>query len=62
VVKSGTWHIELDDGTGAQRDKEIDGAARLHVGDILPGKLYGRHWRIVRVDADAKIAVAVPDD
>ena len=59
----GDWWIELDDGTGAERrHTTIDGGARLEPGEQLHGPLYGRHWRIDRVDHDLRWAVAVPDD
>jgi hypothetical protein len=59
----GDWWIELDDGTGAERrHTTIDGGAHLEPGEQLPGPLYGRHWRIDRVDHSLRWAVAVPDD
>lgn len=58
----GDWWIELDDGTEAERrHTSIDGEARLEPGEQLQGLLYGRHWRIDRVDHDLRWAVAVPD-
>jgi hypothetical protein len=62
VVKPGNWYVELDDGGGADRHTEIDGAAPLKAGDKLPATLHGRAWRIKRVDADKRYAVAIPDD
>ena len=62
TIRAGTWFVELDDGTGAEYKTELDGNARLHAGETLPGTVHGRRWRIVRVDADTKHAVAVPDD
>jgi hypothetical protein len=46
VVKPGNWYIELDDGSGADLHTEIDGIVRLEIGDVLPGRIYGRKWRI----------------
>jgi hypothetical protein len=59
----GDWWIELDDGTGAERRHiSIDGGTHLEPGAQLKGPLYGRHWRIDRVDHGLRWAVAVPDD
>lgn len=57
------WWIELDDRTGAERrHTSIDGEARLEPGELLRGPLYGRHWRIDRIDHGLRWAVALPDD
>lgn len=61
-MKPGNWWVELDDGTGAERGAEIDGAARLEVGECLPGKLYRRSWRVDRVAPERKYAHAVPHE
>lgn len=62
MVKPGNWDVELDGGGGADLHAEIDGAVRLEVGEVLMGTLYGRRWRIDRVDADQGYAHAVPHE
>ncbi len=62
MVRPGNWYVELDDGSGAERHTEIDGAVRLEVGEIILGKLHGRRWRIDRVNAEALYAHAVPHE
>jgi hypothetical protein len=52
------WHVKLDDGSEADRHIEIAGAAKLEVGELLMGTLYGRQWRITSVDPDDLRAVA----
>lgn len=60
---SGEWWVELDDGTDAERrHTTIDGLAQLEPGERLEGPLYGRRWRIDRLDDDLRWAVAVPDE
>lgn len=39
---------------------EIEGSARLEVGEILPETMYGRCWKITHVNADSLFARAVP--
>jgi hypothetical protein len=60
MVEPGNWYIELDDGSGADLHTEIDGTVRLEIGDVLPGRIYGRKWRIKRVEPDRKYARSVP--
>jgi hypothetical protein len=62
MVGPGNWHVELDDGEPPDKHADVDGAVLLLCGERLPGTLYGRRWRIVRVYADKKYAVAVPDE
>ncbi|MGZ4414007.1 MAG: hypothetical protein ACXVRZ_06495 [Gaiellaceae bacterium] len=63
MIGAGEWWIELDDGTGVERrHTTIEGVAQLKLGERLQGLLFGRQWRIDRVDPDLRWAVAVPDD
>lgn len=62
AMKPGYWHVELDDGTGADRSATIDGAAQLTVGEVIPKAEGGRDYRIDRVEPDRMYAHAVPHE
>jgi hypothetical protein len=40
TVRAGTWCVELDDGPGTARKTELDGNARFHAGEVLPGTVH----------------------
>lgn len=50
MVKPGNWHIELDDRASADPHAQMGGVVQLETGEVLRGGLYGRKWRIDRVE------------
>jgi hypothetical protein len=52
------WHIELDDGSGADRSIRVDETEPPTIGSLFYDD--GREWIVDRVEADRRYAHAVP--
>jgi hypothetical protein len=54
------WHIELDDGSGADRSIRIDETEPPTIGSLIYDD--GREWIVDRVETDRLYAHAVPTE